>query len=74
VARALGAAPDRLLMVGDSLEHDIAGGHAAGWSTAFVEGGLHRARFAGGDPAAALDALLAQEGAPAPTYTLPLLR
>lgn len=69
---ALGAPPERLLMVGDSLEHDIHGGHAAGWSTAFVEGGLHAAAFANGDPNAALAALLAER--PAPDFTLARLQ
>ncbi|MEM9013043.1 MAG: TIGR01459 family HAD-type hydrolase [Pseudomonadota bacterium] len=66
----LGAGPDRLLMVGDSLEHDIAGGHAAGWSTAFVQGGLHAAAFSGADPDAALAALVAGAGTPSPDYAL----
>ncbi|MEO1789313.1 MAG: TIGR01459 family HAD-type hydrolase [Pseudomonadota bacterium] len=69
---ALDAPPERLLMVGDSLEHDIAGGHAAGWSTAFVEGGLHAAVFANGDPKAALAALLPK--GPAPDFTLASLK
>ncbi|MGR3467787.1 MAG: TIGR01459 family HAD-type hydrolase [Shimia sp.] len=72
---ALGLPPKALLMVGDSLEHDIAGGVAAGWDTAFVEGGLHAARFTDGqDPDQALAALAHAEDAPMPTYTLPLLR
>lgn len=65
---ALGAA--RLLMVGDSLEHDIAGAAAAGWDSAFVQGGIHAAEFAGTDPTRVLAALSAAAGAPAPTYTL----
>ena len=39
VETALGLPPWRMLMVGDSLEHDIAGAKAAGWDAAFVEGG-----------------------------------
>jgi len=66
----LGLEPPALLMVGDSLEHDIAGGAAAGWSTLFVRGGLHRARFDGSDVMAQLAELVADEKAPAPTYTL----
>lgn len=46
VASGLDVVPERLLMVGDSFEHDIAGGASAGWSTAFIEGGLHAAAFA----------------------------
>ncbi|WP_224814314.1 TIGR01459 family HAD-type hydrolase [Hasllibacter sp. MH4015] len=59
-----------LLMVGDSLEHDIAGGDAAGWATAFVRGGLHAAAFGDGDPIPALSALARAEDTPMPTYTL----
>lgn len=39
--------PARVLMVGDSPEHDIAGGKTAGWDTLFISGGIH----AGHDPA-----------------------
>ena len=45
VARAMGT--DRLLMVGDSPEHDVAGGASAGWATCLVMGGLHAARLEG---------------------------
>ena len=75
VERALGASPDKLLMVGDSLEHDIAGGHGAGWSTAFIRGGLHAATFQDAtDMPAAVAALAEAEAAPLPTYTLQTLR
>ncbi len=70
VEAALDIAPDRLLMVGDSLEHDIAGGHGAGWATAFVRAGLHAAHFDKADPITALTALARSEGAPMPTYSL----
>ncbi len=39
--------PARLLMIGDSIEHDIAGAAAAGWHTLLIEGGLHAADLAG---------------------------
>lgn len=43
-ATLLGGMPmNRIVAVGDSMEHDIAGGHAAGCLTAFVEGGIHKA-------------------------------
>ncbi|MEM9248901.1 MAG: TIGR01459 family HAD-type hydrolase [Pseudomonadota bacterium] len=70
VEAALGVAPARLLMVGDSLEHDIAGAEAAGWASAFVRGGLHAAAFRSGDTSAALTRLVRAEAAPAPTYSL----
>lgn len=56
-ARALlgGAAPERVLCIGDSLRTDIAGANAAGLASLLVVGGIHRAEFtaAGGhvDPA-----------------------
>ena len=75
VETALGLPPDRLLMVGDSLEHDIAGARAAGWRTAFVMGGLHARAF---DPPApeggVLARLAATASAPLPDFTLPELR
>ncbi len=70
VQTALGCVAGRLLMVGDSLEHDIAGGHAAGWDTCFIRGGLHAAAFAAGDIDAALHRLATAETAPLPTFTL----
>ena len=39
--------PSRFLMVGDSLEHDIAGAQQAGFSTAWVRGGIHADAFDG---------------------------
>lgn len=75
VEAALGLRPDRLLMVGDSLEHDIAGAQAAGWRTAFVMGGLHAAAFAPpASPDAVLARLAAATSAPLPDFTLPELR
>lgn len=63
--------PSRLLMVGDSLEHDIAGGHGAGWSTLFIRGGLHGAAFANGAALLPTVTRLAEaEDAPLPSYTL----
>lgn len=44
--RQLGIAdPGRMLMIGDSLEHDVAGAAAVGWKTLFVTGGLHAAEL-----------------------------
>jgi HAD superfamily hydrolase (TIGR01459 family) len=45
LGRELQVDTDRILMVGDSFEHDIAGAHAMGWKTLFVQGGLHAAEF-----------------------------
>ncbi|MEM9755657.1 MAG: TIGR01459 family HAD-type hydrolase [Pseudomonadota bacterium] len=70
VEAQLGVPAARLLMVGDSLEHDIAGGAAAGWQTAFVRGGLHADAFKRGALDTALQQLIDAASAPAPTYTL----
>jgi len=48
-AALMGGIPmKRIVTVGDSLEHDIAGGHGAGCLTAFVEAGIHNAAL--GEP------------------------
>ncbi|MCP1849676.1 MULTISPECIES: TIGR01459 family HAD-type hydrolase [unclassified Bradyrhizobium] len=38
--------PDRILVIGDSLDHDIAGGRTAGMLTLLIGSGAHRATFA----------------------------
>ncbi len=50
-ARALlgGAAPARVLCIGDSLRTDIAGANAAGLDSLLVVGGIHREEFTGPD-------------------------
>ena len=67
---ALDLPPDRLLMVGDSLEHDIAGAAGAGWSSLFIRGGLYAAEFSGPDVQTQVLDLARKAAAPAPTYTL----
>ena len=74
VEAALGLAPERILMVGDSLEHDIAGADAAGWHSVFICGGLHAARFRSGDIASNVAALADAMATPLPRYTLDTLR
>ena len=66
-ARALDA--DRLLMVGDSPAHDVAGAKAAGWDAALVSGGLHAARLSG-HGAAAARTLCDEEGVPHADYLI----
>ncbi|WP_421854959.1 TIGR01459 family HAD-type hydrolase [Oricola sp.] len=68
---ALGA--ERLLMVGDSLEHDIAGAQAAGWDGLLIQGGLYAAAFAGADKDAVLERLVADCGCAAPDYRMECL-
>ncbi|MEO0382089.1 MAG: TIGR01459 family HAD-type hydrolase [Pseudomonadota bacterium] len=67
---ALGTAPSSTLMVGDSLEHDIAGGANAGWKTAFVMGGLHAAAFYKDDPSSVTARLAQDHASPLPDFLI----
>lgn len=74
--RHLGLPPARVLAIGDSLDHDIAGAAGVGLDSALVTGGIHRADFAeAADPAAMLrrlgDLTTARPGAARPTWLLP---
>ena len=60
----------RLLMVGDSLKHDIAGGQAAGWDTLLVQGGLYASEFQHSDHDTVLGQLVAKTGCRPPTYSI----
>lgn len=77
-ARFPGIDPKRILMVGDSMEHDVAGAARAGWSTAFVRCGIHRDELpplAGdGTILARLRPLTKLSGGISPDYTLPVLK
>ena len=64
----------RLLMVGDSIEHDIAGGHAAGWDTVLVQGGLYAADFNNDPHDAVLSRLVAEKDCEPPTYSIARLK
>jgi len=70
--KALGS--NQLLMVGDSLEHDIAGAQDSGWDSVLVLGGLYAADFARGGHEQTLARLVAEKGCNAPTYTIEALR
>lgn len=72
--RSLQATPSGLVIVGDSLDHDIAGAHAVGWKSVFVQGGLHAERFSGGDAVGILKSLVAEKGTPEPDYMIGLAR
>ena len=69
--------PRRIVAVGDSLCHDIAGGARAELATAFVTGGIHREDFAGERGLASrrmrLAALTRKHGA-TPDWVIPQLR
>ena len=66
--------PGDILMVGDSLEHDIAGGASAGWKTAFVMGGLHAHAVSQSssraDPLQITQALAWQHASPLPDFLI----
>ena len=70
-------APNRFLMVGDSLEHDIAGGQKVGFQTAFVRGGIHARDFPDGiennQITATLRSLAEQHRIQPPNFSLNLL-
>ena len=78
VARRFPGLPvDRFLMVGDSLEHDIAGAQKAGMPSAFVREGIHAEEFRDAKNNDQLlqvtDRLVAQHELSAPTYSLEFL-
>jgi HAD superfamily hydrolase (TIGR01459 family) len=68
-AAMLGLPMGRVLAVGDSLEHDIAGGYAVGCLTVFVEAGIHAPDLATPN---GLAKLCAHFGA-TPDFTIPKL-
>ncbi len=63
----------RLLMIGDSLDHDIAGANGAGWDSVLVQGGLYAARFTEGPGDAVLAQLCTEKNVTPPTYRLEVL-
>ncbi len=69
--------PSRFLVVGDSLEHDIAGGQKVGFQTALVRGGIHADDFPDDADAdkikAALRSLAKQHGIQPPDFSLKIL-
>ena len=74
--RRLGLPPPRVLAVGDSLDHDIAGAAGVGLDSALVTAGIHRADFAEAvEPETQLRRLgeltAARPGAALPTWLLP---
>jgi HAD superfamily hydrolase (TIGR01459 family) len=72
VASAMRA--ERYLMVGDSLEHDIAGAQTAGWDSLLIEGGLYADAFAADPSDATLMRLVAAQKAQPPTFRMKEVR
>lgn len=62
--------PARYLMVGDSMEHDIAGAQWAGWDSLLIEGGLYADRFAQGDGDNVVARIAAEKNCAPPTYRM----
>jgi len=70
--RALDGPPAaRMLVAGDSLDHDVAGGNAAGMVTALIASGVHAAQLTGTDGLAAAVRRLAKDGTRLPDWVLP---
>ena len=61
---------ERILMVGDSLEHDIAGASNIGWDSLLVTGGLYAKMFEYAEPKTTLEDLLRFTGCPAPDFLI----
>jgi ribonucleotide monophosphatase NagD (HAD superfamily) len=74
IEKTMNIEPNRLLMVGDSLEHDISGAAKAGWRTLFVRGGIDASAFHGDDIGAALRGLVAKKSAITPDFSIQTLR
>lgn len=47
--RDLDLAPRDVLAIGDSIEHDVAGAHAAGIDALFITSGIHATAFEGAE-------------------------
>lgn len=68
-----GLRPERILAVGDSMQHDIAGAAGAGLASVLITGGIHADALAPSAGGGGLAALAAACGV-APDWTLPALR
>tara|TARA_Y100000385_G_scaffold13243_1_gene13434 strand:+ start:219 stop:1094 length:876 start_codon:yes stop_codon:yes gene_type:complete len=60
----------KILMIGDSLDHDILGGFNAGWDTLLVKCGIHAQEFANNDDAVILEKIINQKKCKPPTYLM----
>ena len=65
---------NRLLMIGDSLGHDILGGNAMGWDTLLVLSGVHASDFVNGDHGAILEKIIQQKRYSRPMYMMERLK
>jgi ribonucleotide monophosphatase NagD (HAD superfamily) len=74
IQQALDCPPDRILMVGDSMHHDIAGAQTAGWASLLIRGGVHAPEISEADAATDIAMLARGHTMPAPDFSLPDLR
>ena len=65
---------NRLLMIGDSLGHDILGGNAMGWDTLLLLSGVHASDFVNGDHGAILEKIIHQKRYSRPMYMMERLK
>ncbi len=70
----LGCAAPRILMVGDSMHHDIAGAQTAGWASLLIRCGIHAPDIDENSIAADVNALALANAMPAPDFSLSDLR
>lgn len=64
----------RYLMVGDSMEHDIAGAQTAGWDSLLIQSGLYADRFSTQNGDDVVQAIANEKGCALPTYRIEGLR
>lgn len=74
MTQALDCDPSSILMVGDSLHHDIQGATAAGWKSLLIQGGIHAPDIHEGTAAADIARLAQALPTSPPTYALADLR
>ncbi len=67
-------APERVLMIGDGLRTDVAGGHAFGIDTLFLSAGIHAEEVGAPPDPARLAARCAELGVPEPDWATTALR
>jgi HAD superfamily hydrolase (TIGR01459 family) len=65
--------PARVLVIGDSLDHDILGGNRAGMATALIAAGVHETALAAGNDLADAVRRLAADNLHRPRWVLPTL-
>ena len=66
--------PGNYLMVGDSMEHDIAGAHGVRWDSLLIQGGLYFDRFQTVDAEQVITEIAAEKKCALPTYRIEGLR